>query len=146
VCIYIAVRCIQQCEGYHISSFYFEQSLLAGLALQAYIGLNAVIKWKIQDNDPPPPPFPNPFELKYIFFFQFYADEYQHLFPLQTLDYTERPSKMKLESIKREPLLYLNFVRCIITVLYIRSYTEPVLINVYGVPELIPRNEFRQPM
>jgi hypothetical protein len=24
--------------------------------------------------------------------------------------------------------------------------TEPVLLNVYGAPELIPRNEFRQPM
>jgi hypothetical protein len=23
---------------------------------------------------------------------------------------------------------------------------EPVLLNVYGAPELIPRNEFRQPM
>jgi hypothetical protein len=23
--------------------------------------------------------------------------------------------------------------------------TEPVLLNVYGAPELIPRNEFRQP-
>jgi hypothetical protein len=32
-----------------------------------------------------------------------------------------------------------------------RSYqqeddSEPVLLNVYGAPELIPRNEFRQPM
>jgi hypothetical protein len=27
------------------------------------------------------------------------------------------------------------------------SYTsEPVLLNVYGAPELMPRNEFRQPM
>ncbi len=25
-------------------------------------------------------------------------------------------------------------------------YTEPVLLNVYGAPELILRNEFRQPM
>ncbi len=25
-------------------------------------------------------------------------------------------------------------------------FTEPVLLNVYGAPELIPRNEFRQPM
>ncbi len=24
--------------------------------------------------------------------------------------------------------------------------SEPVLLNVYGAPELIPRNEFRQPM
>ncbi len=24
--------------------------------------------------------------------------------------------------------------------------TEPVLLNVYGAPELIPRNEFRKPM
>ncbi len=24
--------------------------------------------------------------------------------------------------------------------------TEPVFLNVYGAPELIPRNEFRQPM
>ncbi len=24
--------------------------------------------------------------------------------------------------------------------------TEPVLLNVYGAPELMPRNEFRQPM
>ncbi len=24
--------------------------------------------------------------------------------------------------------------------------TEPVFLNVYGDPELIPRNEFRQPM
>jgi hypothetical protein len=23
---------------------------------------------------------------------------------------------------------------------------EPILLNVYGAPELIPRNEFRQPM
>ncbi len=26
------------------------------------------------------------------------------------------------------------------------STTEPLLLNVYGAPELIPRNEFRQPM
>jgi hypothetical protein len=26
------------------------------------------------------------------------------------------------------------------------AYTEPVLLNVYGAPELMPRNEFRQPM
>jgi hypothetical protein len=26
------------------------------------------------------------------------------------------------------------------------SQAEPVLLNVYGAPELIPRNEFRQPM
>jgi hypothetical protein len=26
------------------------------------------------------------------------------------------------------------------------NYSEPVLLNVYGAPELIPRNEFRQPM
>ncbi len=26
------------------------------------------------------------------------------------------------------------------------TFTEPVLLNVYGAPELIPRNEFRQPM
>jgi hypothetical protein len=27
-----------------------------------------------------------------------------------------------------------------------RVETEPVLLNVYGAPELMPRNEFRQPM
>ncbi len=27
-----------------------------------------------------------------------------------------------------------------------KEYTEPVLLNVYGAPELMPRNEFRQPM
>ncbi len=27
-----------------------------------------------------------------------------------------------------------------------RSMSEPVLFNVYGAPELMPRNEFRQPM
>ncbi len=26
------------------------------------------------------------------------------------------------------------------------DYTKPVLLNVYGAPELIPRNEFRQPL
>jgi hypothetical protein len=26
------------------------------------------------------------------------------------------------------------------------NYPEPVLLNVYGAPELIPRNEFRKPM
>ncbi len=26
------------------------------------------------------------------------------------------------------------------------KYTEPVFLNVYGAPESIPRNEFRQPM
>ncbi len=28
----------------------------------------------------------------------------------------------------------------------IEEQTEPVFLNVYGAPELIPRNEFRQPM
>jgi hypothetical protein len=28
----------------------------------------------------------------------------------------------------------------------IDSWTEPVLLNVNGAPELMPRNEFRQPM
>ena len=26
------------------------------------------------------------------------------------------------------------------------THTEPVFLNVYGAPESIPRNEFRQPM
>jgi hypothetical protein len=32
------------------------------------------------------------------------------------------------------------------TVDSIQYSTEPVLLNVYGASELIPRNEFRQPM
>ncbi len=28
----------------------------------------------------------------------------------------------------------------------IKESPEPVLLNVYGAPELMPRNEFRQPM
>jgi hypothetical protein len=28
----------------------------------------------------------------------------------------------------------------------LRESTEPVFLNVYGAPELIPRNGFRQPM
>ncbi len=28
----------------------------------------------------------------------------------------------------------------------VQARAEPVLLNVYGAPELIPRNEFRQPM
>jgi hypothetical protein len=28
----------------------------------------------------------------------------------------------------------------------LKIYLEPVFLNVYGAPELIPRNEFRQPM
>jgi hypothetical protein len=29
---------------------------------------------------------------------------------------------------------------------YNKNSSEPVLLNVYGAPELIPRNKFRQPM
>ncbi len=29
---------------------------------------------------------------------------------------------------------------------FLTFYSEPVFLNVYGAPELIPRNEFRQPM
>jgi hypothetical protein len=34
----------------------------------------------------------------------------------------------------------------LISFLKILDMSEPVLLNVYGAPELIPRNEFRQPM
>jgi hypothetical protein len=31
-------------------------------------------------------------------------------------------------------------------IIEINKKTEPVFLNVYGAPESIPRNEFRQPM
>jgi hypothetical protein len=39
------------------------------------------------------------------------------------------------ELITEPPFLYLD-----------KKHSEPVLLNVYEAPELIPRNEFRQPM
>ncbi len=43
--------------------------------------------------------------------------------------------------------LYSKRNQCIFSVVQVYGYeTEPVLLNVYGAPELIPRNEFRHPM
>jgi hypothetical protein len=43
--------------------------------------------------------------------------------------------KTSRNSVSYTPYLLLKLARA-----------EPVLLNVYGAPELMPRNEFRQPM
>jgi hypothetical protein len=50
------------------------------------------------------------------------------------------------QTLSEESIVCMNTTLNVVFVLDRTSEPEPVLLNVYGAPELMPRNEFRQPM
>jgi hypothetical protein len=52
----------------------------------------------------------------------------------------------KIERTAGKLIMLTIISYAVICHLHTSENPEPVLINVYGAPELIPRNEFRQPM
>ncbi len=59
-----------------------------------------------------------------------------------------RPARLAggIDSLELVPGLLTRSQILALSIFKLLRIPEPVLLNIYGAPELIPRNEFRQPM